>query len=1027
MKKFYIAKFILIAVLAIFLSPNFLFAQVAPAELEGEALKSWLRTNYFDGKHHALGYSTARMYMYNYIDNHNNKLTCVYSGLEVSWTYGGTGTNPMPINCEHTVPQSFFGSADPMVSDIHHLFPTYSNWNSTRSNYPFTDIPDTQTSSWMILDQNSTAIPSTNINGYSEFANNTFEPREVHKGNLARAVFYFYTMYPTQAGNMSSVADMNMLYQWHLSDPVDAAEIARNNGVEQYQGNRNPFIDYPELVAKAWGFASSGNTAPNIPGNIALTSSLTNISLTWSDQTSETGYLVFRSTDNVNFTQIANLAANTTNYTDNSVIASTVYYYNIKAYNTYGTSGASVTVSGQLSSATAPMAPANFALNLGQNTMALSWSDVSSETGYKIYRSTDNVNFSEIASLNANITTYTDASAVAGTVYYYYATAFNTYGTSPASSTVSGTVQASTATVNNLFISEYVEGSSNNKALEIANFTGAAVNLSNFNIKKQTNGAGAWSTGYALSGTLANGSVFVLTHSSASAAILAKANATYSGSEVQFNGNDAVGLFQGTTLIDMVGVLNNTANFAADVTLVRKPDVTVPAATYNAADWNVFAIDNISNLGTHTIATGGGTPVCDIPAGLTASSVTETSANAAWSAANGAVSYELKYQTTGAATWLSTTTANLNTVLASLTAGSNYSFKVKSVCATVSSDFSAVSNFTTLCNAPASISASAITETSANAAWSAANGAISYELQYQTTGAASWLSVSTSNLNAALTGLTANTDYSMKVKAVCVSASSAFTAITAFKTLAVVVPQPTYCTAVGGSTVYEWIDYMEIGTIKNTSGAAKYSNFSNLSTNLTPGSSTTIYFSAGFKSTLYKEYWTIWVDFNSDGDFTDAGETIKQGTTTGAGNYSATLAIPTGTSLGTKRLRVQMNDTKYYSACSTFKYGEVEDYSINVVATALKSGEVSNTIANELETDLESTNPMLYPTLVENEFYFDNISNINYVKIYSVAGKLMLSEYNYSHGMNVSELKTGAYLVEVSNGDKVYNFKMVKQ
>ncbi|WP_157699005.1 endonuclease [Bernardetia litoralis] len=65
--------------------------------------------------------------MYNYIDNKNNSITGVYSGFVQPWTDGGTGTNPMPINCEHTVPQSFFWEANPMVSDIYHLFPTYSN------------------------------------------------------------------------------------------------------------------------------------------------------------------------------------------------------------------------------------------------------------------------------------------------------------------------------------------------------------------------------------------------------------------------------------------------------------------------------------------------------------------------------------------------------------------------------------------------------------------------------------------------------------------------------------------------------------------------------------------------------------------------------------------------------------------------------------------------------------------------------------------------------------------------------------
>jgi len=154
------------------------FAQTPPENLNGEELKAWLRTNYYDGKHQTLGYSTARMYLYNYIDNENGIVTCVYSGYQVNTPYGGTTTYPAPINCEHTIPQSFFGEADPMVSDIHHLYPTYENWNSTRSNNPFYDIDDNETAKWMYLTTSQTTIPTSNIDLYSEYANSKFEPRE---------------------------------------------------------------------------------------------------------------------------------------------------------------------------------------------------------------------------------------------------------------------------------------------------------------------------------------------------------------------------------------------------------------------------------------------------------------------------------------------------------------------------------------------------------------------------------------------------------------------------------------------------------------------------------------------------------------------------------------------------------------------------------------------------------------------------------------------------------------------------------
>ena len=323
-------------------------AQTPPSNLNGEDLKTWLKQNYYDGKHQTLGYSVARKYLYNYIDNENGVITCVYSGVEVNSAYGGTTTYPAPINCEHTVPQSYFGEADPMVSDIHHLYPTYENWNSTRSNHPFAEINDNTTEKWMYLNQSQTSIPTSNIDLYSEYANSTFEPREDHKGNVARSIFYFYTMYPTQAGNISQIGDINMFYQWHLNDPVDAEELERNGQIETYQGDRNPYIDYPELVARAWNFTTSEN--PPATPTLQLNANSSAISLSWTNVSDENGYKLYRSTDGSNFSLLSDISPNTSTYTDNTVSESITYYYYIFAYNDYGNSSNSNTVSGELSS-----------------------------------------------------------------------------------------------------------------------------------------------------------------------------------------------------------------------------------------------------------------------------------------------------------------------------------------------------------------------------------------------------------------------------------------------------------------------------------------------------------------------------------------------------------------------------------------------------------------------------------------------------------------------------------------------------
>jgi endonuclease I len=156
-------------------------------------------------------------------------------------------------------------------------------------------------------------------------------------------------------------------------------------------------------------------------------------------------------------------------------------------------------------------------------------------------------------------------------------------------------------TSSELFISEYVEGSSNNKAIEIANYTGTSINLSSYSIKKQANGANGWVNELLLSGTLANNTVYVIANNLASSAVTSVAQLTVNGAPIDFNGNDPVGLFKNGVLIDIVGVLNVTTNFAADITLRRKSTITAPNTSYTISEWDSFAVDTFTGLGNHTI------------------------------------------------------------------------------------------------------------------------------------------------------------------------------------------------------------------------------------------------------------------------------------------------------------------------------------------------------------------------------------------------------------------------------------------
>lgn len=155
-----------------------------------------------------------------------------------------------------------------------------------------------------------------------------------------------------------------------------------------------------------------------------------------------------------------------------------------------------------------------------------------------------------------------------------------------------------------LFISEYIEGSSFNKGVEIANYTGAAIDLSDYSLFKQTNGSGAWGSELSLSGTLANNEVYVVVHSSAHADMQAEADLSTGSNAVTFNGNDPIALFKSGVLIDEVGTFNSTANYGKDLTMVRKSTVNAPNTSYTSSEWDSYSTNEFDYLGSHTFDSG---------------------------------------------------------------------------------------------------------------------------------------------------------------------------------------------------------------------------------------------------------------------------------------------------------------------------------------------------------------------------------------------------------------------------------------
>jgi len=238
---------------------------IAPGML-GTELISYLRTNY--RVTNSLGYDTARDRIFMIIDNKKtngqgattNTLEGVYTGRVVTGYSSRGDAQGSNFNTEHTWPQSKFGSSNPMVSDIHHLYPTDGTANGARGNLPFEELDDnTEVDKWYLGTSVLTSAPAANErSNYSKLNTNTsFEPRDVHKGNVARSMFYFWTIYATNSsmvsGNDSFFNGMkNDLLTWHRFDKVDQAEVKRSDTTAYYQGNRNPFVHDTSLVIRAY-------------------------------------------------------------------------------------------------------------------------------------------------------------------------------------------------------------------------------------------------------------------------------------------------------------------------------------------------------------------------------------------------------------------------------------------------------------------------------------------------------------------------------------------------------------------------------------------------------------------------------------------------------------------------------------------------------------------------------------------------------------------------------------------------------
>ena len=145
-----------------------------------------------------------------------------------------------------------------------------------------------------------------------------------------------------------------------------------------------------------------------------------------------------------------------------------------------------------------------------------------------------------------------------------------------------------------------------------------------------------------------------------------------------------------------------------------------------------------------------------------------------------------------------------------------------------------------------------------------------------------------------------------------------------------------YCDSNGNSVSDEYISKVELGTISNTTGASSggYANYTAQSTDLSKGASATITITPTWTGTKYNEGYAVFIDYNNDGDFTDSGETVWTKAASKTSPVSGTFTVPTTATTGATRMRVSLKYNGVPTSCESFNYGEVEDYTVNIVGSA---------------------------------------------------------------------------------------------
>lgn len=394
---------------------------------------------------------------------------------------------------------------------------------------------------------------------------------------------------------------------------------------------------------------------------------------------------------------------------------------------------------------------------------------------------------------------------------------------------------------------------------------------------------------------------------------------------------------------------------------------------------------------------------CGTPTGLTASSITTSSATVSWLAVSGALNYDVDYKLNSASTWTNaaTATTNLSVALSGLTASSLYDFRVRANCASASSVY-AQAQFTTAspatCGTVTGLTASAITSTSATLGWTALSGALNYDVDYKPNSSSTWTNAATAttSLSVNLTGLTAATLYDYRVRANCSGATGAYAQAQFTTATASTCPSPYDVSTNGSASGAASIPLnTDIKGLISPSGDNDYYKFV-----ITTGGTATITLTtlpADYDIRLYSSNGTSQLAISQNGG--TSSETISR-------TYTA----------GTYYVRVYgYNGANSATACYTLK---------------VQTG--TATMPEPTGVTTEGLSVTLFPNPAKDKLnvYVLGDNTRKTLTVYDLTGRVVYSGLlnEMLTTLNLQKLKRGLYVVKVSaqDGKVLYSDKILK-